>query len=145
MAGLILAAVLLTTSAHAHMLMSGPLHAKLLEHSEDIGQLKRYAGLDVDDSANGIFGLHYYYTLNPNAQRLTLRLLNSSDHEAQQAALSILAHCGGSTAGGEILGAINARLGELSTSRNPRIRKLVVQVKRALKLKVKTTKKTGRP
>ena len=140
---------MLALDTQAHMRMPGPLPKEVLEHRDDINWLKQHAELDTDDPSKGLFGLHYYYELDGEAQRLTLKLLSSEDVGAQMAALGIIRHCGGETNDG-VLSAINSRLGILSASKNSEIRKGALEVKRALRKfekerKNRASKKTARP
>jgi|CXWL01.1.fsa_nt_gi hypothetical protein len=138
---------ILATDAQAHMRMRGPLPKEIIEHSNDIGRLKLYTGLDIDEPSKGLFGLHYYYALDLDAQRLTLKLLSSDDIGAQKAALGIIGHCGGETSDKDVLSAINSRLGNLAVSENLEVRKSALEVKRALRKweKKRAKKKTARP
>lgn len=136
--------------AQAHSHMRGPLPKDILEHSEDIGYLTRVAGLDTDDSSKGLYGLHYYYALDSDARRLTLKLLNSDDVGAQIAALRIIGHCGGGTSDKDVSAEINLRLSVLSSSTVSEVRKSALEVRRALRkrekeMKNKVSKKTARP
>lgn len=141
---------MLAIDARAHMRMRGPLPKEILESSNDMSRLKQYAELDTDEPSKGLFGLHYYYALDLDAQKLTLKLLSSEDVGAQRAALGIIRHCGDETSDKDVLSAINSRIGILSVSANSEVSKSALEVKRALrkwekKRKNGTSKKTARP
>lgn len=149
MQALVLAALTATAfTAQAHMRMPGPLPKEFLEHRDDISWLKQH--VNTDDSSKQFYGLHFYYALDLEAQKLTVKLLNSEDVGAQMAALGIIRHCGGEASDTDVLSAINSRIGILSESKHTEVRKSALGARRALRKsekerKSRASKKTARP
>ena len=134
---------LFATNASAHDRLRGPLPTELVSHRDDIEYLKRHAGLDTQDRAKGLFGLHYYYAEDAEARELTLKLLNSNDTAAQMAALRIISHCGGYN-DQDVAIRLISRLETLSSSKRVVIRTSAFDAARSLLRREKNIAKRDR-
>ena len=81
----------LSVQAGAHSMERGPLPAEILENQNDLDYLSRCAGFKTP---KGALGLHYFYGLAPEAQRMITKLLMADNVTTQRAALGVIHHDG---------------------------------------------------